>query len=271
MTNIPKHRPISGEAQDVALRIMLTDPTIHTDPGENVSLLGPLELALDQLATTRYRNGVRALILTGIENLSRRLTPAAWLEFRRVVARLENQGRPTIAVIDGHAAGPACELSLACHWRIGTRRASFQESANPENVSFIGRQSDRHWRSRLTGIIGPTRTLELILTGRQISIVEAATAGILQWQVESTEQAMYLATQLATTLATRAPLSIEWAGEAVRRGAQLSLEAGLALETGLFVKSVATVDAREGVCAFLEKRPPRFTGELLTEARQDKT
>jgi enoyl-CoA hydratase/carnithine racemase len=261
-----------GQILDAALRIQLPDAASQTGLDEAADLPCWLDQVLDQLAEEPARHRIRVLILTGIENLSRRLTTAEWTEFRRAISRLEDQGRPTIAVIDGHAAGPACELALACHWRIGTRRASFQESAAPESRASIGihpsaGHSGLRWASRLTGIIGPTLTLELILTGRTLSSEEASSVGILQRQVESRDTALQLASQLAARLAAGAPLSIEWANEAVRRGAQLPLEAGLAVETGLFTRSVATPDAREGVRAFLEKRPPRFTGDQLSEPR----
>lgn len=263
-----------GQILDAALRVQLPDAASATGPASTTGPASWLDRMLDQLAEEPARHRIRVLILTGIENLSRRLTTAEWMEFRRAISRLEDQGRPTIAVIDGHAAGPACELALACHWRIGTRRASFQESAAAGSHASIGIQpadgrSGQRWASRLTGIIGQTLTLELILTGRSLSSEEALSVGILQRQVESRDAALQLASRLADRLAAGAPLSIEWANEAVRRGARLSLEAGLAIETGLFTRSVATPDAREGVRAFLEKRPPRFTGDPSPDRRPD--
>lgn len=268
-----------GQILDAALRVQLPDAASATGPASTTGPAGWLDRMLDQLAEEPARHRIRVLILTGIENLSRRLTTAEWMEFRRAISRLEDQGRPTIAVIDGHAAGPACELALACHWRIGTRRASFQESAAQESAAAGSRasigiqpadgRSGQRWASRLTGIIGQTLTLELILTGRSLSSEEALSAGILQRQVESRDAALQLASRLADRLAAGAPLSIEWANEAVRRGARLSLEAGLAIETDLFTRSVATPDAREGVRAFLEKRPPRFTGDPSPDRRPD--
>ena len=271
---MPEGIELYGQIQDAALRVQLPDAASATGPASTTGPAGWLDRMLDQLAEEPARHRIRVLILTGIENLSRRLTTAEWTEFRRAISRLEDQGRPTIAVIDGHAAGPACELALACHWRIGTRRASFQESAAAGSRASIGIQpadgrSGQRWASRLTGIVGQTLALELILTGRSLSSEEASSAGILQRQVESRAAALELASRLAARLAAGAPLSIEWANEAVRRGAQLPLEAGLAIETGLFTRSVATPDAREGVRAFLEKRPPRFTGDRSSAPRPD--
>lgn len=182
----------------------------------------------------------RALILTGFEDLPLTL-PAA-------LAALRSCGRPLIAVIDGPLVGEAAELALLAPWRIGTRRATFtfQFQAAPSPLGVI---------------IGRDRQLELRLTGRTVDAVAAAALGLLQVVVETEDAALRRAAQLAEQIGAGSPTATRLVIGAVEQGASRSLTDGLAVETRLFARSVVSADAREGIDAFFDKRPPNFDGQ----------
>ncbi len=182
----------------------------------------------------------RALILTGFEDLSPTL-PAA-------LAALRSCGRPLIAVIDGPLVGEASELALLAPWRIGTRRATF---AFPLLAA----------PGPLGAIIGRDRQLELRLTGRVVDAVSAAALGLLQVVVETKDAALRRAAQLAEQIGAGSPTATRLVIGAVEQGASRSLAAGLAVETRLFARSIVSADAREGIEAFFDKRPPSFDGQ----------
>src|SRR6266850_2231606 len=112
---------------------------------------------------------------------------------------------------------------------------------------------------RLPRLIGKGRALHLLLTGDLIPAQEAFRIGLVN-QVVPPAQLMDAAVALARKIIPNAPLAIRYTLEAVNRGLEMTQEAGLALEASLAGLSFATQDMKEGVRAFLEKRPPNFTG-----------
>ncbi len=168
--------------------------------------------------------------------------------------RLESLPVPTIAAINGFALGGGCELALACTFRLmaDTARIGLPETSLGLIPGFGGTQ-------RLARAIGRQQALEMILTGRQIGADEAVRLG-LALQAVPADQLMAQAQALAAQLAARAPLALRYARAAVAEGVDRPLADGLAAEARWFGLAAATADMKEGVHAFLEKRPPSFTG-----------
>jgi enoyl-CoA hydratase len=171
-----------------------------------------------------------------------------------VLDRLESLPVPTIAAVNGYALGGGCELALACTFRLvaDTARMGLPETSLGLIPGFGGTQ-------RLARAVGRQQALELILTGRQVGADEAVRLGLALRAVPAA-QLMDEALALAAQLASRAPLALRYAREAVADGIDRPLADGLALEARLFGLAAATADMREGVRAFLEKRQATFTG-----------
>ena len=113
---------------------------------------------------------------------------------------------------------------------------------------------------RLARRIGQGRAMEMILTGRTIDAELALRYGLLEYDVPA-EELMARARAFAHKILANAPVGVQLAREAVRRGIELSLADGLLLEDDLLAIAMGTEDAREGPLAFAQKRPPRWSGE----------
>ncbi|MBM3356394.1 MAG: enoyl-CoA hydratase/isomerase family protein [Betaproteobacteria bacterium] len=172
----------------------------------------------------------------------------------RAFAKLEALPLPVIALVNGYALGGGCELALACDWIIASERAVFGQPEVNLGVcaGFGGTQ-------RLPRRIGPARALELLCTGRQINAEEAAAIGVAN-RVVPAAGLRQTGLDMARVIAGMGPAAVRYTKEAVRRGAELGLAAALALESQYFGRCCATQDQKEGMKAFVEKRPPRFTG-----------
>jgi enoyl-CoA hydratase len=156
----------------------------------------------------------------------------------QVIGRLERVTVPAIAQVHGVAAGGGCLIALA---------------------RTLGNCLSAANCARLVDLVGPARTKELLFTGRLLDAAEAASLGLVTRIIEP--QALDAAVrELAQTIASNAPLTIRATKEAVRRiGLVRRLEERLADD--LTALCYGSHDFREGVSAFLEKRPPRFTGQ----------
>jgi enoyl-CoA hydratase/carnithine racemase len=113
---------------------------------------------------------------------------------------------------------------------------------------------------RLTRLLGKARAAELILTAEKgITAAEAGRFGLVN-RVVPAGQALAAATELAGAIAKNGPIACRYALEAIRRGSEMPLREGLAYEATLFGLCASTEDMKEGMSAFLEKRPAKFTG-----------
>ena len=162
--------------------------------------------------------------------------------------------QPIIAAIGGFAFGGGLELALACDMRIAAANATL--GLTEVNLAIIPGGGGTQ---RLPRIVGRGKALEMILTGARIPADEALRIGLVE-RVVPEGQALAAATELARTLAARAPVALRYAKEAVVKGLELPLADGLRLETDLSTLLRTTEDRVEGAKAFLEKRPPRWTG-----------
>jgi enoyl-CoA hydratase len=167
------------------------------------------------------------------------------------IARLP---KPVIAAVNGWALGGGLELALCCHFRIASARARM---GLPEVT--LGLIPGYAGTQRLPRLIGRAQALQMVLSGDPIDAAEALRIGLVN---RVTEPAELLATceQIAGAIASRGPVAVRFALEAVQRGLDGTLEEGSWLEQGLFGLLWTTADMREGTGAFLEKRKPNFTG-----------
>ncbi|MDY7035813.1 MAG: enoyl-CoA hydratase-related protein [Thermodesulfobacteriota bacterium] len=168
---------------------------------------------------------------------------------------IENLGKAVIAGVDGRASAEGFELVLACPLRIASEDAIF-------NLPQVGLGLIPGWGGihRLARIIGMSKALELILTGRDLAVLEAQEIGLIN-RLVSREDLEKECLEMAETILTKGPVAVRLALEAIHRGIESSLEIGSALESSFMGLCYATEDKDEGLKAFFEKRSPNFKGE----------
>jgi enoyl-CoA hydratase len=212
---------------------------------------------------------VRCLIITGagerafiagadIAELAT-LSPLEGREHARrgqaVIDRIERLPVPTIAAINGFAYGGGLELAMGCTLRVASENAKM---GLPE--TSLGIIPGYGGTQRLARHLGRARAYELVLTAEKgLTAAEAHRLGLVN-QVVPAGQAHAAAMALATKIAANGPAAVRFAMEAIRTGLEMTLADGQLYEATLFGLCAATEDMREGMTAFLEKRPAKFTG-----------
>ncbi len=170
-------------------------------------------------------------------------------------AALRRIRQPIIAVQRGDAVGEGAELALAADIRILARSARLRFSHLSD-----GRLPRCGATQILPRLVGRSRALDLLLSGRWLGAAEAQRIGVAA-QVVAERQLSTVARQLTKGLAQRGRLALRYAKEAIRAGADMTLQQGMALEQDLYVLLQTTQDRAEGIRSFVEKRPPRFRGQ----------
>lgn len=171
-----------------------------------------------------------------------------------VLDRLERVKKPTIAQVEGVAAGGGCAIALACDLRVATPDASFGVPI----ARTLGNCLSGATYGRLMDLLGPSRLKDLLFTGRFAGAAEAHAMGIVNRIVPAADIGRAVR-DLATEIASNAPLTLRATKEIVRRlSVQRRLEAGG--DADIVELCYTSADFREGVAAFFEKRPPRWTG-----------
>ncbi|HEX8362474.1 MAG TPA: enoyl-CoA hydratase-related protein [Longimicrobium sp.] len=230
----------------------------------NAAVRAELIAALDEL---RGDAEVRVLVVTGagekafvagadIGEFAGRtpLEQRAVMTGRRVFDEIAAYPKPVIAMINGFALGGGCELALACDLRIAADTAKLGQ---PEiNLGIIPGGGGTQ---RLPRVVGTGQAMRLILSGEIIGAAEALRIGLVD-VVHPAAELRERTLEMARGMATKSPVALQMAKSAVRAAAEMPMAAGLAYETELFATCFASDDKREGVAAFLEKRPPSFTG-----------
>ncbi len=171
-----------------------------------------------------------------------------------VIARLERLAVPTIAQVQGVAAGGGCMIALVCDLRVCTPSAKFGVPI----ARTLGNCLSAANHARLVDLIGPARTKDLMFTGRLLEVAEAQSLGLVT-RIAAPEEIDTEVRNLAQTIAAHAPITLQTTKEALRRiAAHRRLQQGK--DDDLLSRCYASADFREGVQAFVTKRPPRFTG-----------
>jgi enoyl-CoA hydratase len=165
---------------------------------------------------------------------------------------LEALPMPVIAAVNGFALGGGCELALACDFIYASEKAKFglPEVTLAVIPGFGGTQ-------RLTRVVGRARAKELIFSGEMIDAARAKEIG-LALEVVPPAELLERCKKLAATIAKRGPLAVAQAKRVIDAGADLQLRDGNAIERDGFMKLFATADQKEGMAAFLAKRPAEF-------------
>ena len=168
---------------------------------------------------------------------------------------LEMSTRPWIAAVHGFALGGGCELALACDFIYASKAAKFGQPEVKLGVipGFGGTQ-------RLARRVGIGKARELVYTGDTINAEEALRIGLVDRVVEQAEL-LPAVRATAAKIAANGPIAIAEAKRVILEGADLPLEAACALEQRAFGELFSTADQREGMAAFLAKRPAAFKGE----------
>ncbi|HEX9778210.1 MAG TPA: enoyl-CoA hydratase-related protein [Geopsychrobacteraceae bacterium] len=172
----------------------------------------------------------------------------------QLAAAIEELPKPVIAAVNGFALGGGCELALCCDIRLASETARFgQPEVNLGVIPGFG------GTQRLPRLIGKGRACELLLTGDMIDAAEAYRIGLVN-KVLPADELPAAARTLAAKIAAKGQLAVGFAKSALRNGLEADLSRACALEADLFGLCFATADQKEGMRAFLEKRPARFTG-----------
>jgi enoyl-CoA hydratase len=257
------YQAIRYEAADGVAIVTLNRPDVHN--AMNETMRRELTQCFSDMAE---EDGVRVVVVTGAgerafsagADIREFVEPAAPTRFReqrkRVDFRQAMDGcwQPILAAIRGYAFGGGLELALACDIRIASEDA--QLGLTEINLAIIPGGGGTQ---RLPRVVGRGKALEMILTGVRLSAAEAFRIGLVE-RVVPAERLQAEARELARTLADKAPVALRYAKESVVKGLELPLADGLRLEADLSTLLRTTNDRLEGARAFLEKRPPKWTG-----------
>ena len=227
----------------------------------NAQLMAELAVAL---TAAEADGAVRCIVLTGSERAF-----AAGADIKEMAGRgfvdvftqdlfaAETEAilrvrKPIIAAVAGYALGGGCELAMICDFIIAAETAKFgQPEINLGVIAGIG------GTQRLTRIVGKSKAMEMHLTGRLMDAAEAERAGLVS-RVVPAENLVDEAMAVARSIAAKSAIAVKAAKEAVNRSYETPLREGILFERRLFNALFSTEDQKEGMAAFLEKRPAQF-------------
>jgi len=226
----------------MAVRLAQVCAEIAADPAVlAVVLAGAGERAFCAGADLKERNA-----MTDAEVLAQRPV------FQAAFGGVLGLPQPVIAAVHGFALGGGCEFALCCDLIVADETAVF---GLPE--ATVGLVPGGGGTQLALRRLGPGRAADLVLTGRKVDAAEAARIGLADRLVPAgtaTERALELARQIAAN----SPVAVRAAKQAVRLGGGVSLAAGLQIEDAAWRTATSSADRREGIAAFVQKRPPRW-------------
>ena len=173
---------------------------------------------------------------------------AGWEQFVRT-------RKPVIAAVAGYALGGGCELAMMCDFILAADTAKFGQ---PEIK--LGVTPGMGGSQRLTHAVGKAKAMEMCLTGRMIDAEEAERAGLVA-RIVPADQLVEEALKTAAAIAGMAPLAVLANKEMVNAAFEMGLAQGVQYERRLFHGLFGTADQKEGMAAFVEKRPGNWTGK----------
>jgi len=242
--------------------------TLNSLKGHNVLSAQHIEELRTIIQEVYDNSDIKSVIITGAgeETFATGATPEEIRELselngrkfaehgQETLALIESCHKPILAAINGHAVSGGFELALACHLRIASENAtfSFPEVSLGIIPGFGGTQ-------RLTHLIGKTKALELMMTGEQITAVEAKKLGIVSYVVSYKEALMKKSQEILQKIMLHAPLAV---GMLVNcsNAAYNPDEDGYQTEANSFANCCKTEDLKEGMAALIENRSPIFKG-----------
>jgi 2-(1,2-epoxy-1,2-dihydrophenyl)acetyl-CoA isomerase len=212
---------------------------------------------------------VRVVVLTGAgrafcagQDLRERLEPGAAPltteireRFNPLIVAMRDLEKPVIGAINGIAAGAGASIAFACDIRIAAEGASFLLA-----FARVGLVPDSGATWFLPRLVGPAKAAELALTGDPLSAIDAERFGLVA-KVVPPDALLDEAHALAVRLAAGAPRALGLTKRALAHADESALDETLEYEAWLQGIAGATADHAEGIAAFVEKRPPRFTGK----------
>ncbi|MGY1981625.1 enoyl-CoA hydratase [Nocardia gipuzkoensis] len=227
----------------------------------NGQVLDDVIAALDEL---EHDDEIGAIVITGSERAFaagadiKEMQPKSYMDmfmddFFARWDRLAQFRKPTIAAVAGYALGGGCELAMICDILLAADTAKFgQPEIKLGVIPGIGGSQ------RLTRAIGKAKAMDLVLTGRNMDAEEAERAGLVS-RIVPAAQLLDTALEVAETIASMSLPVAMIAKEAVNRSFETTLAEGLRFERRVFHSLFAIEDQKEGMSAFVEKRPAKFT------------
>jgi enoyl-CoA hydratase len=229
----------------------------------NVAIAAALAETLEALDANP---AVNAIVITGASRafvagadikMMKDMTFADWStdDVFKDFDRVRAVKKPLIAAVNGFCLGGGCELAMLCDIIYASEKAVFgQPEIKLGTIPGLG------GTQRLTRMIGKSKAMEWVLTGKTYSADEAEKAGLVA-KVFKPEELIKEATLTAATIAGYSRITTRIAKETVNKSMESSLAEGLAFEKRSFHATFATADQKEGMAAFAEKRKPAFTNQ----------
>ena len=229
----------------------------------NSELLGELAAALAAIAAD---DSVRCVVLTGSDRAFaagadiKEMSDKSYADMYRLnffaaaAQAIEGFRKPIIAAVSGYALGGGCELAMLCDFIIASETAKFgQPEINLGVAPGIGGSQ------RLTRFVGKSKAMDMILTARQMDAAEAERSGLVS-RVVPVDRLVEEAMAAAAKIAALSPLAVMVNKEMVNQAYETTLSAGVQFERRLFHSLFAFDDQKEGMAAFIDKRPADFKG-----------
>lgn len=241
VTRLNRPQVLNALSPQMLEAVSLTLETLDADPSISVMILTGDERA--------FAAGADIAAMS-------QLSPVEMLELntRQYWQRLQRLKKPLIAAVSGYAYGGGCELAMQCDLIVASDTARF---AQPEIK--LGIMPGAGGTQRLLKAIGPYRAMEMILTGEAIDAQEAYKLGLVN-RVVPVESYLEEAIQIAKLIASRPPVAVRLAREALRYGLETTMRDGIEVERRNFLLLFDSDDQKEGMKAFIEKRPAEFKG-----------
>lgn len=243
--------------------------TLHWPERHNAMSHGMRVDLLDCVRRAETDEAVRAIVITGhgdksfsaganIPELEQRtpvseMGPAATLR-KDLPTAIERLGKPTVAAINGYCFGAGLELAMGCTIRIASENALLGQ---PEIA--LGQIPGSGGTQRLYRFVGLGWAMQMVLTGQRIDARTAVSIGLVTEVVAQTDL-LPRAKELARDMGSRAPMAFVAGRDAVLRSTETDLLTGIDYERKLYALCMGTEDAREGMRAYAEKRPPEYKG-----------
>ncbi len=239
LVTLNRPKALNALNRQVLADLLAAFHAIDADPAISASVLTGSEKAfaagadIKEMADMNYADAYLANTFSG------------WEDFA-------NSRKPVVAAVAGYALGGGCELAMMCDFIIAADTAKFGQ---PEIT--LGVMPGMGGSQRLTRFVGKSKAMDMVLTGRMMDAAEAERCGLVS-RVVPAEALVDEAVKAAEKIATFSQPAIMMAKEAVNRSYETTLAEGLRFERRLFQSMFALDDQKEGMAAFVEKRPARF-------------